>query len=122
MVKKERWSKRWFYTRNNKTIAHHYIRDGCAVALQRTITLARYILPTAKLDTKEPHLLWCDPGAKSLDISFEIDPVPSPDAPAVCGYACVGGISASPPENVGRRRCAFTGHREEEIDAAKENG
>ena len=51
----------------------------------------------------------CDPGAKPLDLSFDIDPVPSPDALAVCEYACVGGditITSSvqslpsPPENV----------------------
>ena len=76
---------------NNKTIAHHYIRDGWAVALQRIIALARYILPTTKLDTEKPHLLQCEPGAKPLDISFDIDPVPSPDALAVSEYACVGG-------------------------------
>ena len=74
---------------NNKTIAHHYIRDGWAVALQRVIALAGHILPNATLDTEKPNLLQCDPGAKPLDISFDIDPVPSPDAPSVCEYAYV---------------------------------
>ena len=76
---------------NNKMIAHHFIRDGWEVALQRVIALAGCILPTVKLDTEKPSLLQCDPGTKPLDISFEIDPVPSPDAPPVCEYACVGG-------------------------------
>ena len=76
---------------NKKTVAHHYIHDGWAVALQRVIALAGYILPTAKLETEKPSLLRCDPVAKPLDLSYDIDPVPSPDAPAVCEYACVGG-------------------------------
>ena len=75
----------------NETMTHHFIRDGWAVALQRVIALAGYILATAKLKTEKPSLLQCDPGAKSLDFSFDIDPVPSPDSPAVYEYACVGG-------------------------------
>ena len=61
------------------------------MALQRIISLAGYILPTAKLETEKPSLLWCDPGAKPLDLSFDIDPVPSPDTRVVSEYACVGG-------------------------------
>ena len=76
---------------NNKTIAHHYIRDGWVVALQLIIALVGYILPTAKLDTEKPHLLRCDHSVKPLDISFNINPFSSPDTPAVYEYACAGG-------------------------------
>ena len=65
--------------------------------------------PPSSSNTEKPSLLQYDPGTKPLDISFEIDPVPSPDAPPVCEYACVGGnitITSHvqslppPPENV----------------------
>ena len=78
-------------TENNKTIAHHFIRDGWAVALQCVIALAGYIRSTAKLDTDKPHLLDCDPGVNPLDLSLDIDLDPSPDALVACGHSCVSG-------------------------------
>ena len=85
-------------TENSKKIAHNFIGNGWDVSLQRVIALARYILPTANLDTEKPRLLECDPGANPLDLSFNIDPDPSLDVPAVCEYACVGGdITITPP-------------------------
>ena len=85
-------------TENNKIMAHHYIRDGWALALQRVLASAGYIRPTAKLETEKPHLIDCDPGASPLDLSFNIDPSPSPAAPATCEYICVGGdVTITPP-------------------------
>ena len=94
---------------NNKTTAHNFIRDGWALALQRTIADAGYIRPSAKLHTKKGCLLECDPDANPLDLSFNINPDPSPDAQAPCEYSCFGDditctspvkASPHPPENV----------------------
>ena len=78
-------------TEHNKTMAHHFIWDGWTLALQRMLASAGYILPTAKLETENPHLIDCNLGANPLDLSFNIDPSPSPAASATCEYACVGG-------------------------------
>ena len=48
------------------------------------IAAAGCILPTAKLGTEKPRLFECDPGDNPLELSFNIDPDPSPDAPATC--------------------------------------
>ena len=59
---------------------------------------AGYIRPTAKLETEKPHLIDCDLGATPLDLSFNVDPSPSPAAPAACEYICVGGdVTITPP-------------------------
>ena len=78
-------------TENNKTIAHHLIRDRWAMALQCFIAAAGYILFTAKFDTEKLRLLEYDTVTNPPDVSFDIDPDPSPEAPASCGHFCVGG-------------------------------
>ena len=85
-------------TEDNKTMAHHFIRDRCALALQRVLASAGYILQTAKLETERTHLIDCDLGANPLDLSFNINPSPSPVAPASCDYDFVGGdVTITPP-------------------------
>ena len=96
-------------TENNKTIAHHFICNGWALALQVVIAAAGYILLATKLDTEKPYLLECESGANPLDVYFDIDPDHSPEAHASCEYSCVGGdlsiispieSSSHSPENV----------------------
>ena len=93
------WSDHVFgCTENNKTIAHHFIQDGWALALQRVLASAGHILPTAKLEMEKPHLIDCDLGANPLDLSFNINPSPSLAAPATCEYTCVDGdVMITPP-------------------------
>ena len=79
-------------------MAHHFIRDGWALALQRVLASAGYILPTAKLETEKPHLIDCDLGANPLDLSFNVDPSPLPAAPDPCECSCFGGnVTITPP-------------------------
>ena len=78
-------------TGNSKIMAHHFIYNGWALALQRVIATAGYILPAAKLKTEMHHLLYYNLGANPLDLSFNIVLRPSPAAPATCEYACIGG-------------------------------
>ena len=94
---------------NNNIIAHNFIRDGWALAMQRIIADAGYIRPSAKLDTEKGRLLECDPDANPLDLSFDIDPDHSRDAQAPCEYSCFGGnitctspvrASPHPPESL----------------------
>ena len=78
---------------------HHYIWDGWAINFQQVLVSAGYILPASKLETEKPHLIDCDlAGAKQLDLSFKIDPSPSPSASAPSDYTCVGGdVTIAPP-------------------------
>ena len=76
---------------NNKTAAHHHIRDGLLTALQPALAEAGHILPTSKLEKEVPGLSRLDPGAKPLDIAFRPDPNPAPDAPEICPFPIVGG-------------------------------
>ena len=53
---------------NSMQIVHNFILDEWALALQRVIAMAGYILPTAKPDAEEPHLLECDTGTNPLNL------------------------------------------------------
>ena len=79
------------YALKTKQMVHNFIRDCWVLALQQVIAAARYIIPTAKLETEKPHLLDCNLGADPLDMSFDIDPSPLLGAPVTYKYSCVGG-------------------------------
>jgi len=66
--------------------------------LQQVIATAEYILPTSKIEIEKPHLVVCDKGARPFDLSFDIDPNPSPHAPAPCTYTTIGSnVMITPP-------------------------
>ena len=79
-------------------MAHNFIRDGVALALQPILATAGYILPTAKVEVEKPHLVQNHPGVKPLDLSFDVDPMHSPDAPSTCPFDTVGwDVTIVPP-------------------------
>ena len=83
---------------NSKLMAHNIIRDDLATYLQPAIATAGYIHPSSKLETEKPRLAESDPGARPLDVSFDIDPINTPDAPATCPYPTVGmDVTITPP-------------------------
>jgi hypothetical protein len=88
---------------NNKTAAHHHIRDGLLTALQPALAEAGHIHATSKLERELPRLSRLDPGAKPLDIAFRPDPNPASDAPEPCPFSIVGGdvtiTSSAPPSD-----------------------
>ncbi|KAL7531801.1 hypothetical protein ACHAWF_003911, partial [Thalassiosira exigua] len=55
---------------NNKTMAHNYMRDGIAVALQAPLATAGLILATTKLEKERTGLISSNPDLKPLDMSF----------------------------------------------------
>jgi hypothetical protein len=71
--------------------AHHSIRDALAKSLQRILTEAGYILPTAKLDTELAGVVASSRDIKPLDVSFDLDPHPDAQAASSCPYDTVGG-------------------------------
>ena len=83
--------------KNNKKMAHNFIRDGWASCLQSLLATAGYILPTSTLETETPNLV-SDSSTFPLDISFNPDPSPSPFSPPPCPYPIVGAdITIAPP-------------------------
>ena len=79
-------------------MAHNFIRDGWAASLQPVVATVGYILPTSKLETEKPHLVPCDKGARPFNLSFDIDPHPSPTAPILCPFSTIGGdVTITPP-------------------------
>ena len=94
---------------NNKTTTSSSIRDGWATVLQRPVAEAGFIRPSTKLDTKKRGVVKCDPLAKPFDVSFEINPNPSPSSRTQYEYKTVGGdvtiittnnIQSQPNKNV----------------------
>ena len=84
--------------KNNNKMAHNFIRDGWALGLQQVTATTGYILPTSKIETEKPHLVACDKGAIPFDLSFDIDPNPSPRAPIPCMYTTIGSnVMITPP-------------------------
>ena len=64
----------YYVQSNKKMLAHSIIVEGWVKALQPALATAGYILPTATLATEREHVVECSPGAKPLDLCFDIDP------------------------------------------------
>ena len=78
-------------------MAPNFIQNGWALRLQPVIATAGYTLPSSKLETEKLHLVACDMGARPFDLYFDVDPNPSPCAPATCPYTTIGGNVTIPP-------------------------
>ncbi|KAL7524652.1 hypothetical protein ACHAWF_001035, partial [Thalassiosira exigua] len=59
---------------NNKTMAHNYIRDALALALQAPLATAGFILATTKLQKEKAGLIESNSNLKPLDASFSPEP------------------------------------------------
>ncbi len=83
---------------NNKKMAHNIIVDGWAHALQPVLATAGYIEPTSTLVTERANLIECSPGAKPLDLCFDIDPSRPTSTLPPCSYPTIGGdVTIAPP-------------------------
>ncbi|KAL7539682.1 hypothetical protein ACHAWF_006483, partial [Thalassiosira exigua] len=75
---------------NNKTMAHNYMRDGFAVALQAPLATAGFILSTTKLEKERTGLIGSNPDLKPLDMSFRPEPAAEQAQAIECPHTHVG--------------------------------
>ena len=80
-------------------MAQFFIQDGWALGLQHVLVTAGYILSTSKIKTDKSHWVAYDKGARHSDLSFCINPNPSPHAPTTpYRYTTIcGDIMITPP-------------------------
>ncbi|KAL7550150.1 hypothetical protein ACHAWF_013396 [Thalassiosira exigua] len=83
---------------NNKTMAHNYIRDALALALQAPLATACFLLATAKLEKETAGLIESNGNCKPLDVSFGPEPAANSTQLVDCPYNDVGAdVTITPP-------------------------
>jgi hypothetical protein len=85
----------------NKIGAHNSICDELATTLVASLlSMARYLLPSSKLDIEPLLHLPSDPHAHPFDLSFNPDPTSPPNTNHTCPYTTIGfnvTIACPPP-------------------------
>ena len=77
--------------KNNKKMAHDFIRDGLSKLLPKILATAEYILPsTTELPTEQTDVAPSFPDKKPFDVSFEPTPLPDSMTAPHCPFRTVG--------------------------------